>query len=367
MLDLNKLKALALSAKAHSDTIGEDEWYTGTENMSIFAPSPDLSLIAALTPDVVLEWHTLTERLQSELTAAHQALDGAVEINNGYLREIDALKAERAAKAQGAAPAEIWRLIDAYADARAEYERSTERHLAKQQRENVADAKAEVERALAPSIQALPVVAPTEAPEPLPPLTIEQYGTAQALEQERHRRCAMRQAAGEKEHAKFEAWAKARTDTKYYLKLNSYRLNEGNRWYDSERTQHTYEGFAAAQPEAKEAPAAPPQDSLSLPGWLRHFAADGGYSHSDYADTMKQAADEIERLDTLLSAAGNSQDAKDAALLDFIEAHPEKQLRCVKKRWAFVGFTNYPYEVFGTVREAITAAMAAAPSPAEGA
>lgn len=49
---------------------------------------------------------------------------------------------------------------------------------------------------------------------------------------------------------------------------------------------------------------------------------------------------------------------RDAARLDFIEAHPEKQLRCHKKRWALVGFTNYPYEVFGNVRDAIDAAIA---------
>jgi hypothetical protein len=51
----------------------------------------------------------------------------------------------------------------------------------------------------------------------------------------------------------------------------------------------------------------PQLDQLSLPGWLRHFAADGGYSHNDYADTMRQAAEEIERLAALLAAAGNSQ------------------------------------------------------------
>lgn len=48
----------------------------------------------------------------------------------------------------------------------------------------------------------------------------------------------------------------------------------------------------------------------------------------------------------------------DAARLDFLDANPEKQLRYHKNRWALVGFTNYPYEVFRSVREAIDAASA---------
>lgn len=47
---------------------------------------------------------------------------------------------------------DIWSLIDAYANARAEYMYSTERHLAKQQRENVNYAKEELERAFAAAI-----------------------------------------------------------------------------------------------------------------------------------------------------------------------------------------------------------------------
>lgn len=66
------------------------------------------------------------------------------------------------------------------------------------------------------------------------------------LERERERRCAMIDAAGKTEHAEFEVWAGAQKNPPYYLKLNKYRLNEGNRWYDSERTQHTYEGYRAA-------------------------------------------------------------------------------------------------------------------------
>lgn len=46
------------------------------------------------------------------------------------------------------APVNIWQLIDAYADVRAEYMRSTARHLAKTQRENVEFAKDELQKAL---------------------------------------------------------------------------------------------------------------------------------------------------------------------------------------------------------------------------
>ena len=67
------------------------------------------------------------------------------------------------------------------------------------------------------------------------------------------------------------------------------------------------EAFAASRAAARPAVVLsdePPQDQLSLPGWLRHFAADSGYSHNDYADTMRQAADEIERLSAQQAPAG---------------------------------------------------------------
>jgi hypothetical protein len=51
--------------------------------------------------------------------------------------------------------------------------------------------------------------------------------------------------------------------------------------------------------------------------------------------------------------------AKDAERLDFIAAHPEMQLRCHKKRWSFIGFTNYEFDTFLNPREAIDAAIAA--------
>lgn len=53
------------------------------------------------------------------------------------------------------------------------------------------------------------------------------------------------QKQGEFTHAEFEKWAKQQNPP-YYLKLNKWRFNEGNRWYDSERTEHTYQGFAGA-------------------------------------------------------------------------------------------------------------------------
>ena len=50
---------------------------------------------------------------------------------------------------------------------------------------------------------------------------------------------------------------------------------------------------------------------------------------------------------------------EDAARLDFIERHPEMSLRHHKGRWAFLGFTNYEYDLHQSLREAIDAAMAA--------
>ena len=43
----------------------------------------------------------------------------------------------------------------------------------------------------------------------------------------------------------------------------------------------------------------------------------------------------------------------DRERLNFIEAHPEMNLRKHKKHWSFIGFTNYEYDVFKTLREAI--------------
>lgn len=43
----------------------------------------------------------------------------------------------------------------------------------------------------------------------------------------------------------FEKWA-AKQEPPYQLKLNKWRFADGSRWYDSERTEHTYQGFVAA-------------------------------------------------------------------------------------------------------------------------
>jgi hypothetical protein len=38
------------------------------------------------------------------------------------------------------------------------------------------------------------------------------------------------------------------------------------------------------------------EDCVTTVDWLRAYAADNGFSHGDYADTMRTAADTIERL-----------------------------------------------------------------------
>lgn len=45
--------------------------------------------------------------------------------------------------------------------------------------------------------------------------------------------------------AAFEAWA-AKQYPPYHLAGNKYNLNDGNRWYDTVRTQHAFEGFVGA-------------------------------------------------------------------------------------------------------------------------
>jgi hypothetical protein len=64
--------------------------------------------------------------------------------------------------------------------------------------------------------------------------------------EERERAAQEIMDAGEKKYAEFETWAKKQKSPPYYLELNPYRCNEGNRWYRTERTQHTAEGFIAA-------------------------------------------------------------------------------------------------------------------------
>jgi hypothetical protein len=74
MIDLNAIKAAADGALKHGETIGETEWYSADENMSIFAPSPDLTYIAAMPPATAKDLAELAQRLQSELAAAHEQL-----------------------------------------------------------------------------------------------------------------------------------------------------------------------------------------------------------------------------------------------------------------------------------------------------
>lgn len=48
---------------------------------------------------------------------------------------------------------------------------------------------------------------------------------------------------------------------------------------------------------------------------------------------------------------------EDGKIVDHIQSHPEISLRYHKKRWSFIGFTNYEYDTFETVRQAISTAM----------
>lgn len=47
--------------------------------------------------------------------------------------------------------------------------------------------------------------------------------------------------------------------------------------------------------------------------------------------------------------------ATDTARLDYMQAHPEKFIRYHKGKWAFLGFTNYEFDMHPTLREAIDA------------
>ena len=54
-----------------------------------------------------------------------------------------------------------------------------------------------------------------------------------------------------------------------------------------------------------------------------------------------------------VEAAGNP----DSEHLDWLEAHPEFLLRKHKGRWFCTPFTNYPYDSYSTLREALRAAV----------
>jgi|SRR5690625_1069185 len=62
-------------------------------------------------------------------------------------------------------------------------------------------------------------------------------------------------------------------------------------------------------------------DDLSLVEQLREYAADNGYSHNDYADTMSMAADALERHQkSVLQSPEMQALRKDAAMLDWLDA-----------------------------------------------
>ena len=54
-----------------------------------------------------------------------------------------------------------------------------------------------------------------------------------------------------------------------------------------------------------------------------------------------------------VEAAGNP----DSEHLDWLEAHPEFWLRVHKGRWSCTPITNYPYNSYSTLREALRAAV----------
>ena len=83
-----------------------------------------------------------------------------------------------------------------------------------------------------------------------------------------------------------------------------------------------------------------------------------------YGFTVKEGQTDLKQYvydaaDALLRAARDPADSvqEDAARLDFIERHPEMSLRHRKGRWAFLGFTNYEYDLHQSLRDAVDAAM----------
>lgn len=75
-----------------------------------------------------------------------------------------------------------------------------------------------------------------------------------------------------------------------------------------------HDGPCAAVPPP--APAVSEQASTDLPKLLREYASNSGYSHNDYADIMRSAADEIER------CAAVSEQADERALFEAWKGYP---------------------------------------------
>ena len=233
------------------------------------------------------------------------------------------LTAERAAKAQGA-----------LTDERAAFElveQNNSTNLTRQndgQYENPCTQSAwegwQARAALAPSIQALPVVAPSDAS-----LITE----ARAV---------------------FDLMLEGCTYTAFNDWQNGHGETIGPRVDALHARLRAYP--AAAQPEAKEAPAALSDDDLDKL-W------------SDVLTTLpmpKPAYLKFAR--RVLAAAGNSQDAKDAVRLDFLDTNAKWNTGwCVKKASSGAISVRSVIESSGvtSIRQAIDAAMAAAPSPAK--
>lgn len=74
------------------------------------------------------------------------------------------------------------------------------------------------------------------------------------------------------------------------------------------------------------------------------------------ADSVDEARAEVAKL-----KAENESLRKDAERLDFIESKNNMRLSFRKNHWSFIGFTNYEYPVFRTVREAIDSAISSEP------
>lgn len=205
--------------------------------------------------------------------------------------------------------------------------------------------------ALAPSIQALPVVA-----EPTSPAILE----------------AMSWHARERDDLTLEDAVKA-----FRFGYSEVRQRD-DRAMLAQIIHLLAEAPAAAQPEAKEAPAALSDAQIeslwqALPGIEIHNKAAKSGMDTGYAIRIAHAR-------AVLAAAGNSQDAKDAERLDFVLHRGAFILTVPKGRKSgdVAGYQLLEQDedeeyhtlsgegiLYRSKREAIDAAMAAAPSPAE--
>lgn len=76
-MSATNLKELAQAALNHGAAIGEEEWYSANENISIFGPSPDLAFISAVSPASILE-----------LTEDYERVDAAAKLYGEALQRI---------------------------------------------------------------------------------------------------------------------------------------------------------------------------------------------------------------------------------------------------------------------------------------